>query len=108
MANTLKLIQCRSTEILTHTGPEKLRHFLVVINNVAVDVISDRAACTDYYTGDSLDRYIALQLEVYEAALGCKAERHFFDYPVMDARNEFYNAFRKNAEIYPRVNPAPV
>lgn len=67
----------------------------MVVNNVAIDMYNERMASANYYEGDSLDRYINLEIEVYEAALGCKVEREFLDYPVTDARNEYFSAFRK-------------
>ena len=109
MSNRLILLQCRSHEILTHGGPRKLRNFLLIINAVAVAVFSDRSSDSNYYEDDHLDRYINLQIEVFEAALGTKVERHTLDYPVMDARNEFYSAFRKpDQSVHSRTYPAPV
>lgn len=108
MKNTLMLVQGDSRTVKRHVKDNVVRSFLLVINGVAIDGFRDDCQETYYYSGESLDRWIGLKLELYEKALGTKAERTSMVGDIHELRHKYFREFSDEHQILPRTPPPSV
>ena len=94
MKNELMLVRCADSDLNRHGGvKQKLRHWLLVINGIAVMELNDDDSHTGHMHSEYMDKYIALQIEVYEKALKADCQHIVVGEHLYDARQQFYNPF---------------